>query len=101
MKRKTAEYLMRAELISTHLKDSMGQSSTQNRVSVVSVCSLCIVLYVLLMFVVLPVVYVLLYRLCVSVCVLFCLLSVWCFCVVCLRVGSYVFLALNLSFVLL
>lgn len=31
VKRKTSEYLMRAELISTHLKDSMGQSSTQNR----------------------------------------------------------------------
>uniref|UniRef100_A0A8B9HE28 Ribosomal protein S6 kinase C1 n=1 Tax=Astyanax mexicanus TaxID=7994 RepID=A0A8B9HE28_ASTMX len=34
VKKKTAEYLMRAELISsTHLKDSMGQNSTQNRVS--------------------------------------------------------------------
>uniref|UniRef100_A0AAR2J6D5 Ribosomal protein S6 kinase delta-1 n=1 Tax=Pygocentrus nattereri TaxID=42514 RepID=A0AAR2J6D5_PYGNA len=32
VKKKTAEYLMRAELISNaHLKDSMGQSSTQNR----------------------------------------------------------------------
>lgn len=31
VKRKTAEYLMRAELISTQLKDSMGQSSTQSR----------------------------------------------------------------------
>lgn len=34
VKRKTAEYLMRAELISGQLKDSMGQSSTQSRVSV-------------------------------------------------------------------
>uniref|UniRef100_A0A671QRD5 Ribosomal protein S6 kinase polypeptide 1 n=1 Tax=Sinocyclocheilus anshuiensis TaxID=1608454 RepID=A0A671QRD5_9TELE len=33
VKRKTAEYLMRAELISGQLKDSMGQSSTQSRVS--------------------------------------------------------------------
>lgn len=34
VKKKTAEYLMRAELIAnTYLKDSMGQSSTQNRVS--------------------------------------------------------------------
>ncbi|XP_051510688.1 ribosomal protein S6 kinase delta-1 isoform X2 [Myxocyprinus asiaticus] len=32
VKRKTAEYLMRAELISTQLRDSMGQNSTQNRV---------------------------------------------------------------------
>uniref|UniRef100_A0A9J7YHP8 Ribosomal protein S6 kinase polypeptide 1 n=2 Tax=Cyprinus carpio TaxID=7962 RepID=A0A9J7YHP8_CYPCA len=31
VKRKTAEYLMRAELISGQLKDSMGQSSTQSR----------------------------------------------------------------------
>ncbi|XP_051731950.1 ribosomal protein S6 kinase delta-1 isoform X2 [Ctenopharyngodon idella] len=31
VKRKTAEYLMRAELISAQLKDSMGQSSTQSR----------------------------------------------------------------------
>ncbi|XP_056620164.1 LOW QUALITY PROTEIN: ribosomal protein S6 kinase delta-1 [Triplophysa dalaica] len=31
VKRKTAEYLMRAELISTNLKYSMGQSSTQSR----------------------------------------------------------------------
>ncbi|XP_057208154.1 ribosomal protein S6 kinase delta-1 isoform X2 [Triplophysa rosa] len=31
VKRKTAEYLMRAELISTLLRDSMGQSSTQSR----------------------------------------------------------------------
>ncbi|XP_067273503.1 ribosomal protein S6 kinase delta-1 isoform X2 [Pseudorasbora parva] len=31
VKRKTAEYLMRAELISAKLKDSMGQSSTQSR----------------------------------------------------------------------
>ncbi|XP_051954540.1 ribosomal protein S6 kinase delta-1 isoform X2 [Xyrauchen texanus] len=34
VKRKTAKYLMRAELISTQLRDSMGQNSTQNRVSV-------------------------------------------------------------------
>uniref|UniRef100_A0A8C2L7K2 Ribosomal protein S6 kinase polypeptide 1 n=1 Tax=Cyprinus carpio TaxID=7962 RepID=A0A8C2L7K2_CYPCA len=33
VKRKTAEYLMRAELISGQLTDSMGQSSTQTRVS--------------------------------------------------------------------
>ncbi|XP_051954546.1 ribosomal protein S6 kinase delta-1 isoform X7 [Xyrauchen texanus] len=32
VKRKTAKYLMRAELISTQLRDSMGQNSTQNRV---------------------------------------------------------------------
>ncbi|XP_056337502.1 ribosomal protein S6 kinase delta-1 [Danio aesculapii] len=31
VKRKTAEYLMRAELISAQLKDGMGQSSTQSR----------------------------------------------------------------------
>uniref|UniRef100_A0A9J7ZTY5 Ribosomal protein S6 kinase polypeptide 1 n=2 Tax=Cyprinus carpio TaxID=7962 RepID=A0A9J7ZTY5_CYPCA len=37
VKRKTAEYLMRAELISGQLKDSMGQSSTQSRVSVLLV----------------------------------------------------------------
>uniref|UniRef100_A0A673JGH2 Ribosomal protein S6 kinase polypeptide 1 n=1 Tax=Sinocyclocheilus rhinocerous TaxID=307959 RepID=A0A673JGH2_9TELE len=35
VKRKTAEYLMRAELISGKLKDSMGQSSTQTRVLLV------------------------------------------------------------------
>ncbi len=39
VKRKTAEYLMRAELISGQLKDSMGQSSTQSRVSVCEIVS--------------------------------------------------------------
>ncbi|KAL7888966.1 hypothetical protein AOLI_G00039400 [Acnodon oligacanthus] len=39
VKRKTAEYLMRAELISSaHLKDSMGQSSTQNRALAAQCC---------------------------------------------------------------
>ncbi|XP_007230021.3 ribosomal protein S6 kinase delta-1 [Astyanax mexicanus] len=39
VKKKTAEYLMRAELISsTHLKDSMGQNSTQNRALAAQCC---------------------------------------------------------------
>uniref|UniRef100_A0A8C2HFE5 Ribosomal protein S6 kinase polypeptide 1 n=1 Tax=Cyprinus carpio TaxID=7962 RepID=A0A8C2HFE5_CYPCA len=42
VKRKTAEYLMRAELISGQLKDSMGQSSTQSRVSVLFVFKHCL-----------------------------------------------------------
>ncbi|XP_046729590.1 ribosomal protein S6 kinase delta-1 [Silurus meridionalis] len=39
VKRKTAEYLMRAELIaSTYLKDNMGQNSTQNRALAAQCC---------------------------------------------------------------
>ncbi|XP_053499505.1 ribosomal protein S6 kinase delta-1 isoform X1 [Ictalurus furcatus] len=39
VKKKTAEYLMRAELIAnTYLKDSMGQSSTQNRTLTAQCC---------------------------------------------------------------
>ncbi|XP_066533082.1 ribosomal protein S6 kinase delta-1 [Hoplias malabaricus] len=39
VKKKTAEYLMRAELISNiHLKDIMGQSSTQNRALAAQCC---------------------------------------------------------------
>ncbi|KAI5613825.1 ribosomal protein S6 kinase delta-1, partial [Silurus asotus] len=39
VKRKTAEYLMHAELIaSTYLKDSMGQNSTQNRALAAQCC---------------------------------------------------------------
>ncbi|KAB5517130.1 hypothetical protein PHYPO_G00185870 [Pangasianodon hypophthalmus] len=39
VKKKTAEYLMRAELIAnTYLKDSMGQNSTQNRTLAAQCC---------------------------------------------------------------